>query len=121
LVTVRAQADLRGARRRSEHKRAAKLCAVLGLFAFALLGGAWRETIWEPLGRVAGAVAAAADVVGSKIYEAGAGVAVLSRNVGGHLFFHNGRQTALIALLLLSALFILARLVGDYHRTHSDE
>ena len=121
VVTVRAQADLRGVREHSESKRALKLCLVLGLFAFALLGGAWRATIWEPLRRLVTLFAAAADFVADALYDAGAGVAVLSRNLSGHLFFQSGWQTALIGVLLLIALFCLARLVGDYHRNYSAE
>jgi hypothetical protein len=121
LVTVRAQSDLRGVRSRSENRLALKVSAALGLFAFALIGGAWRETVWQPLRRVLLLGATAADFAGDKIYGSGAGMVVLSRNVSGHLFFHNFWQTALVTLLLLFALWGLARMVADYHRADSAE
>ncbi len=121
VVTVRAQADLRGARTRSEHKRAAKLCLILGLFAFALLGGAWPAMIATPLRRLLALLGVAADFAGHALFDTGAGVAVLARNIGGQLFFRSGWQTALVGLLLLVALICLARLVGQYHRAYSVE
>ena len=121
LVTVRAQSDLRGARSRSEHKLALGLCAGLGLLAFALLGGAAGETVWRPLRRVLGLAQTVADFIGNALYQTGAGLAVVSRNVSGHVLFQTAWQTAFVALFLLVALIGLARLIGDYHRAHSRE
>lgn len=121
LVTVRAQADLSGVRDRAEHKRAARLCVILGLLAFAFLGGAWREAVWQPLRQLFHLIGTLADFIGHALYDTGAGFAVLSRNVGGYLLFQSGWLSLLVVIALLLALVWLNRLISDYHRTRSTE
>jgi predicted anti-sigma-YlaC factor YlaD len=118
LVTVRAQSDLRGVRQRAERRTALRLCLVLGLFAVALLGGAWREAVWQPLRVALQRLGTVADFAGNALYDTGAGIALLSRHIGRQLLFQSGWQTAAGILLLLLLFFWLARLIGDYHHTH---
>lgn len=49
IVTARAESDLSGMRNKHERRRALKLCAVLALVSFALLGAATRTIVFDPL------------------------------------------------------------------------
>ena len=49
IVTARAESDLSGMRNKHERRRALKLCAVLAIVSFALLGAATRTIVFDPL------------------------------------------------------------------------
>src|SRR5436190_12152526 len=60
IVTARAESDLSGMRNKHERRRALKLCALLALVSFALLGAAARTIVLDPLRtffRIAGSLA----------------------------------------------------------------
>lgn len=118
IVAARAQSDMSGVREPRERRRALRLCATLALISFALLGGAaLSESVFAPLRATWKGAAALFSFLGHALYDAGAGVAVISRGVGGHLLF-GSRAFGLIVLLLLAlALFMLPRLIVRYHRT----
>lgn len=118
LVAARAQSDMSGVRDKGERKRALLLCAALAAISFVLLGGtALRESVLTPLISAWTAFAALFSFLAHALYDAGAGVAVLSRGLGGRLLFES-RAVGLLALLLFAlALFTLARLIVRYHRT----
>jgi anti-sigma factor RsiW len=119
FVAARAQSDMSGVRDRGERKLALGLCAALMAFSFLLLGGAGvRETVLAPI-RAAWKVGAALfSFLGHALYDAGAGVAVISRGLGGYLFAQSPRGLGPLVLLLLALiLFTLARLIVRYHRT----
>ena len=118
VVTVRAQSDLRGMRNRAEHHKALRWCALLSLAAFALLGGAWQETVWQPLQKVFDLCTTLADFVARTLYQTGFGVAVLSRHVSGYLFFNSFLLSVLTIMGLVLGLFWLSRLISAYHRSH---
>ena len=119
IVAARAQSDLSGVvRDPRERGRALRLCAALALISFALLGGAAvGESVFSPLRSVWRAGAALFNFLGHALYDAGAGVAVISRGLGGHLLFESRGVGLLVLLLLVLALFTLARLIVRYHRT----
>src|SRR3954451_4639008 len=50
VVTARAENDLNGMRNKGERRRALKLCAMLAVTSFALLGAAARTVVFEPVG-----------------------------------------------------------------------
>jgi anti-sigma factor RsiW len=118
IVAARAQSDMSGVREPHERRRALRLCAALSVISFALLGGAaLSESVFAPLRAIWKGAAALFSFLGHALYDAGAGVAVISRGVGGHLLF-GSRAFGLIVLLLLAlALFMLPRLIVKYHRT----
>jgi anti-sigma factor RsiW len=118
VVAARAQSDMSGVRERVERRRALGLCIALAAAAFLLLGGAaFGESVFAPLRAIWKAVAALFGFLGHALYDAGAGVAVISRGLGGHLLFESRGFGALVLLLIALALFTLARLIVKYHRT----
>lgn len=118
VVAARAQADMSGVRERHERRRALRLCAVLAAISFVLLGGAaLSESVFAPLRAIWKTGVALFSFLGHALYDAGAGLAVISRGLGGHLLFESRGLGLLVLLLLVLALFTLARLIVRYHRT----
>jgi len=122
IVAARAQSDLSGVRERHERRRAFRLCALLSVVAVALMGGAAvSESVFAPLSAIWKGVAALLNFLGHALYDMGAGVAVISRGVGGHLLFESRPVGLLLLLLFASALYMLRRLIAGYHRTRTIE
>jgi anti-sigma factor RsiW len=119
VVAARAQSDMKGmVRDPSERRRALRLCAALAVISFALLGGAaLSESVFSPLRAFWKAGVALFGFLGHALYDAGAGVAVISRGFGSRLFFESRGLGLLVLLFLVLALFTLARLITRYHRT----
>lgn len=118
VVTVRAQASLVGVRTRREHAKALRWCAVLGLAALALSGGAWREMLWQPLRQLCTLGATLVDFAAHALYQAGVGLALVTRTLGGRLFFKSLTLNLLTIFLWLVACAFLTRLISRYHRSH---
>lgn len=117
VVAKRAQSDMSGVREKRERRRALYLCAALGLLSFVLLGGArLRESVFAPLQAVWKTAAALFAFLGHALYDAGAGVAVLTRGFGWHLLFESRFLGLSLLLLFASALFLLSRMISGYHR-----
>jgi anti-sigma factor RsiW len=122
VVAARAQADLSGMRDRRERRRAFRLCVVLAAVAVALLGGAAvSETVLAPLRAIWRVGTALVSFLGHALYDAGAGLAVISRGIGGHLVFESRLVSVIVLLLFVLALFMLRRLIAGYHRTRTVE
>lgn len=118
VVARRAQSDMSGVREKGERRRALSLCAALALISFALLGGArLRESVFAPLRAVWKAGTALFSFIGHALYDAGAGLAVVTRGVSWHLLFESRSLGLLMLLLFASALFLLSRMISGYHRT----
>ena len=118
IVAARAQSDMSGVRDGAERKRALGLCVALAAASFVLLGGtALRESVLSPLRAIWTASAALFSFLGHALYDAGAGVAVLSRGLGGRLLFESRSLGLLILFLFVLVSFTLARLIVRYHRT----
>ncbi len=116
VVATRAQSDMSGMRSRSEHGRALRLCAALALVAFALLGMAVSRSMLVPVQAVARYALSAGDLLGRTLYNAGAGVAVISRSLGGHFVFESHMFALPALLMLVVALVMLPHLILKYHR-----
>jgi anti-sigma factor RsiW len=122
IVAARAQSDLSGVRERHERRRAFRLCVLLSVVAVVLMGGAAvSESVFAPLRAIWKGVAALVNFLGHALYDMGAGVAVISRGVGGHLLFESRPLGLLVLLLFVSALYMLRRLIAGYHRTRTVE
>jgi anti-sigma factor RsiW len=114
IVSTRAENDLSGMRKHSERRRALKLCAILALLSFALMGAAARAIILEPVKSFVRATAGLLDLCWQAIAEMAASAAVVLRLIARAAFFSQNAP-ALLGLLFLSIfclLFVLAR----YHR-----
>ena len=117
LVAVRAESDMSGVRRSSEHGVALRVCAVLTLVSFALLGGAaMSEAVIRPASALFRQGAIILDFTWHVLYDAGAGLTVISRDFGGHLLFESHPLILLGSLLLAVALVLLLRRLGNYQR-----
>jgi hypothetical protein len=118
IVAARAQSDMSGMRESGERRRALGLCALLVAAAFMLLGGAaLGESVLAPVRSIWKTGAALFSFLGHALYDAGAGLTVLSRGIGGRLLFESRGLGLLLLLLFALALFTLARLIVRYHRT----
>lgn len=122
IVAARAQSDLSGVRDGRERRRALLLCVMLAIMSVALLGGgAASESIFAPLRAIWKVGVALFNFMGHALYDAGAGLAVISRGIGGHLLFESRPLSLIVLLLFTSALFMLRRLIAGYHRTQITE
>lgn len=116
VVAARAQSDMSGMRDRRERRRAVSLCLMLAVISVLLLGGAGvRESVFAPLRAIWKGAGVLLNFFGHVLYDAGAGFAVISRGVGGHLVFDSRLRGLLLILLFASALFMLRRLIARYH------
>jgi predicted anti-sigma-YlaC factor YlaD len=117
IVAAQAQSDMRGLRAHAEHKRALFLCAGLAIISALLIGGAYalNESVLAPLQEITKPVATVIGFLLHTLYNAGAGLAIISR-VGGHLLFESRPLGLLGCLLLIAALALLPRLIINYHR-----
>jgi anti-sigma factor RsiW len=117
VVAARAQSDMSGMRATVERRRALMLCGALTACSLMLLGGAaFSESVLAPLRAIWKACRALLGFLGHALYDAGAGVTVISRGLGGHLFFESRAAGFLVLVLLALALFTLGRLIINYHR-----
>ncbi|HEX8142919.1 MAG TPA: zf-HC2 domain-containing protein [Pyrinomonadaceae bacterium] len=117
VVAAHAQSDMRGVRAHSEHKRALWMCALLSVVSALLIGGAaLNESVLAPMQALTRPAAAIIALFWHTLYNAGAGLAVISR-VGGHLLFESRPLGLVGSLLLIAALALLPRLIISYHRT----
>ena len=114
-LKARAQNDLSGVRDARERRRALKICAALGLAAFALMGFAALDAVTGPALRAAGAASGMLGVAGRASADAGAGAGVVLRAVASHIV--SGFASPLIlAVLLAAGVLLLLRLISGYHR-----
>lgn len=118
VVTAHAESDMRGVRGRTEHSRALRLCALLALGSFALLGGAAiNQSVLSPLRIVARHVLSVISFIVHAGYDAGEGVVVILRAIGGHMVYGSHPLGLLALLFLAAALALLPALIRNYHRT----
>ena len=116
VVSAHAQSDVRRMRDKSERRHAFRLCAVLALSAFALMGAASGALVFEParaFGRTAGNLLG---LVWRTAYDAGTGVAVIVRVVGRALIVDSHGLGLLLILPFVILVFLLPRLIVNYHR-----
>ena len=115
-VAAHAESDLSGMRKKSERRRALKLCAVLALVSFALLGAAARALILDPIRTFLRVAESLLDLVGRTVYDAGTGVAVIVRVVSRAIVFAPHGLGLLLLLTFVIALSLLPLLIVRYHR-----
>ncbi|HVF27607.1 MAG TPA: zf-HC2 domain-containing protein [Pyrinomonadaceae bacterium] len=121
VVTARAQSDMSGVRCRSEHRRAFLFCAALTFAAFALLGTANLGAVFAPIGGAAHVFGSILMIIARFFADALGSVAVILRAAGGHLPIDPPSLKLLVWTLLASAVILLLRLIGSYHRTRASE
>ena len=116
VVTAHAESDVSGMRNKRESRRALQLCAILALLAFTLLGAASGTLVLQPARsflRIAGSLL---DLAWRTFYDAGTGVSVIVRMVGRSVVLNPYGLGVFFALIFLVAIFLLPRLITNYHR-----
>lgn len=120
-VKARAQNDLSGVRAPGERARALKICAVLALAAFALLGFTALDTVIEPVWKGAHAAGRVLGVAGRAAADAGAGAGLVLRAAGGKLSAGSQLLLALQWAALVAGLILLLLLITRYHRAGASD
>ena len=120
VIAVRARSDMRGVRSPSEHRKAFAICMVLALTGFGLLGATAREDVLGLAGRFITAVISLGSFVSQLVYDAVAGLVVIFRVLGHKIVVGSG-SFGLLLIVLVIAVFLLSRLLSNYHRTGATE
>ena len=120
VIAVRASSDMRGVRSSAEHRKAMVICVVLALTGFGLLGASARERVLVVVGRGVNAVLGIGSLLVSFVYDAVAGFVVISR-VLGRKIVNETVSFGIVVVVLAVGVFILSRLISDYHRTGATE
>lgn len=120
VIAVRARSDMRGVRSPSEHRKAFAICLVLALTGFGLLGATAREDVLALAGRFVTSAISIGSFVSQLVYDAVAGLVVISRVLGHKIVVGSG-SFGLLLIVLAVAVFILSRLLSHYHRTGATE
>lgn len=120
VIAVRASSDLRGVRSRAEHRKAIVICVVLALTGFGLLGATARDSVFVLIGKFLTSVFSIGAFVSNTIYDAVAGLVVISR-VLGHKFVVGSGSFGVLLVVLAVGILILSRLISNYHRSGATE
>ena len=115
VVTTHAESDFSGMRRQSERWKALKVCGVLGLFSFALLGATCLRLVFEPIRSFTRIAKSVLELTWHTAYELGTAAVVIVRVSGGAIISepHGLRW---LALIFLFSIFLLPLLIVRYHR-----
>lgn len=117
VVAVHAESDMRGARNRSEHKKALRFCIILGLAAFALLGAAASKAVVLNLRSGGAKVFGILGFSSRAVLDAASGLAVISRVVSRGVVPDSRLAAGAALLLIVLAIAVLSFLISRYHRT----
>ena len=116
LVATHAESDVTGLRGRGERRRAFKVCAVLALLSFALLGAASRATVFQPARSSLRVGESLFDLAWKTIYDAGTGASVIVRLVVRAIALSPYGLGLFLILAFIIAISLLPRLIASYHR-----
>jgi anti-sigma factor RsiW len=117
VVAVHAESDMRGLRERREHARALRLCIILSLAAFALLGFASSKAVFLSARSVAGKILRVVSFLADLIFNAVSGFTLILRVVARGLMADSRLAGVAGLLLMILAIAFLSRLISRYHRT----
>ena len=120
VIAVRASSDLRGVRTRAEHRKAIVICVVLALTGFGLLGATARDSVLALIGKFLTGVFSLGSFIWTSVYDAVAGLVVISRVLGRKLVVDGG-SFAVVLVVLAVGIVVLSRLISNYHRTGATE
>ena len=121
IVTARAESDLSGMRNKHERRRALKLCAVLAIVSFALLGAATRTIVFDPLSTMFRISRTVLQLAWQAASETLMTAAALGRViVRAALLGQNGLALLMLVAFLIGA-SVLPFLLVKYHRAQTIE
>ena len=115
-VATHAESDVTGLRGLGERRRAFKLCVVLALLSFALLGAASRAMVFQPARSFLRVAETVFDLAWKTIYDAGTGASVIVRLVGRAIALNPYGLGVFLVLAFIIAISLLPRLIANYHR-----
>jgi anti-sigma factor RsiW len=121
IVTARAESDLSGMRNKHERRRALKLCAVLALVSFALLGAAARTVVFDPLSTVFRISRTVLQLAWQAASEAVMSATVLMRVIVRAVLLDQNGLGLLMLVAFLIAISVLPFLLVKYHRAQTIE
>jgi predicted anti-sigma-YlaC factor YlaD len=121
VVAVRAESDMRGLRNSAEHRKALRLCFILALAVFALLGAG---SIKAVLIKAQSTVTAALGIIGlfgKATYDIASSLGVILRVLSGGIISDSRIASFTALLLIVLAIGLLTLLISRYHRTRLSE
>jgi len=116
VVAAHAESNLSGIIKQSERWRAMKICVVLALLSFALLGAAARALVLEPARSFLRVAESFLDLAWRTIYDAGTGLAVIVRVLGHAIVSAPHGLGLLLLLAFIISISLLPLLIARYHR-----
>ena len=120
MVAARASSDMSGVRTGSENRKALSICLILALGGFALVGATARDAIFAVGTKFLSTSLGVVGFVSTAVYDTVAGLAVIFRVLSRKIIFESGSLGPVLVLLAV-AIFILSRLIQNYHRTSATE
>ena len=120
MVAARATSDMSGVRTRSENRKALSICLILALAGFALIGATARDAIFMLGEKFVTTFFGVVGFVSTAVYDTVAGLAVIFRVVSRKVIIESGSLAPLLVLLAV-AVFVLSRMISNYHRTGATE
>ena len=120
IIATRATTDMRGVRTRSENRKAFTICVILALGGFALLGATALNSVFMLAEKFVATILGLTGFVATAVYDAVAGLVVISRVVSRKYIIETGSFWPMLVLLAFGVL-ILSRLISQYHRSGATE
>src|SRR2546423_24819 len=119
-IATRATSDMSGVRTRSENRKALVICAILALAGFALIGARARAGLFTLAQKLLSTGFGFVNFVASTAYDTIAALVVILRVLSRRVISESASFGALLVLLGV-AIFILSRLISNYHRPGATE
>jgi anti-sigma factor RsiW len=117
VVTVRAESDLRGVRKKSERRRALQLCLLLALVSFGLMGAAARGLVIDPLKSFLKVAETLLDFAARAVLNIAESGTVFIRVIARAILFAPYGIGVLSLVTLVFSILVLPFLIARYHRT----
>jgi len=115
VVAARAVSDMSGVRSASENRKALAICIAFSLAGFALIGAATRQLTFFLAQRLFKKAFGLVEFIWNTLYDSIASIAVISRVLGRKFIVETGNLTLAVVILALGV-FLLSRLISNYHR-----
>jgi len=119
-IATRATSDMSGVRTRSENRKAVVICAILALSGFALIGARARDGLFTLAQTLVTTSFDVASFIASAAYDTVAALLVILRVLSRKVISESVSFGALLVLLGV-AIFVLSRLLSNYHRPGATE
>jgi anti-sigma factor RsiW len=114
-IATRATSDMSGVRTRSENRKALVICLVLALAGFALIGARARDGLFALAQKLISTSFDVVSFVASAAYDTVAALLVILRVLSRKVISESASFGALLVVVGV-AIFILSRLISNYHR-----